>query len=128
MAQSTKLAGSTVLLVDDNPQTLESTGAFLRSRGLTVVSLSSPFGATNIVRRNRPDVIVLDVMMPGLSGEGLGGIIRKECEIPIIYFSSMPEEDLRDMASRTSKTTYVLKSEGVPFLADEIERLLEKKP
>jgi len=115
-----------VLLVDDNPQTLDDTASYLRSRGVSVVALSSPFGVTNTVRREYPNVIVLDVMMPGLSGGGLGSFIRHETEAPIIYFSAMPEEDLRDLVRNTPNACYVLKSEGIIFLTKEIERLLQR--
>jgi CheY-like chemotaxis protein len=37
----------------------------------------SPFGATNLIARERPNVILLDVMMPALSGASLGGILRE---------------------------------------------------
>ena len=116
-----------VLLVDDNPQTLEDTAAYLGAQGARVIALNSPFGVTNTVRRERPDVIVLDVMMPGLSGGGLGAIIRSESEAPIIYFSAMSEEDLRDLVVTTQNASYVLKSEGFAFLATEVRRLSQRR-
>jgi DNA-binding response OmpR family regulator len=116
-----------VLLVDDNPQTLDDTATYLSTQGTKVVALNSPFGVTNAVRRERPDVIVLDVMRPGLSGGGLGAIIRRESEAPIIYFSAISEEDLRDLTLVTQNTSYVLKSEGVAFLASEVKRLSQRR-
>jgi DNA-binding response OmpR family regulator len=112
-----------VLLVDDNPETLNNTTVHLQAQGARVIALNSPFGVTNTVRRERPDVIVLDVMLPGLSGGGLGAIIRSESDAPIIYFSAMPEQDLRDLARVIANASYVLKSEGILFLTNEIDRL-----
>src|SRR5512142_3375486 len=116
-----------VLLEDDNLETLDVTASHLRAQGARVVAASSPFGVTNIVRREQPDVIVLDVMMPGLSGSGLGAIIRSQSDAPIVYFSSMPEESLRDLTRETVNATYVLKSEGISFLAEEIERTSRRR-
>lgn len=120
----TLTAKPTLIVVDDNPETLHISEVCLRSNGWNVVAVGSPFGATNIVRRHTPDIIVLDVMMPGLDGGKLAALIRKDCEAPIIYFSEMPEEELRDLASRTSNSWYVLKSEGLVYLHEVIERRL----
>ena len=112
-----------MLLVDDNPETLNITTAHLQAQGARVIALNSPFGVTNMVRRERPDIIVLDVMLPGLSGGGLGTIIRSESDAPVIYFSAIPEQDLRDLSRAIANASYVLKSEGIIYLANEIERL-----
>lgn len=109
-----------VLLVDDNPESLHATAMHLITRGLRVISHDSPFGVTNIIARERPDVIVLDVMMPALSGGSLGGIIREKLTVPIIYFSAMPEEALHELVSCTRNSSYVLRSEGPAYLAEEI--------
>ena len=112
----------TVLLVDDNPQTLASTSSCLRANGMKVIAIASPFDATGIVQNQKPDAIILDVMMPGLNGAHLGTLIRKESDAPIIYFSAIPEEELRNLASRTPNAWYVLKSEGLIYLNEVIER------
>lgn len=114
----------TVMLVDDNPETLEATSHFLRFEGFNVLPQPGPFGVTALVAKEKPDAVVLDVMMPGLSGDGLGKVIRNNSDVPIIYFSAMPEEQLRDIAEGTRGATYVLKSEGISYLADEICRRL----
>ncbi len=127
----TKLADNkppTVMLVDDNPETLEATASFLRYEGFRVLAQAGPFGVTAQVGRERPDLVVLDVMMPGLSGDGLGKVIRESSFLPIVFFSAMPEEQLRDIAVRTSGATYVLKSEGISYLAEEIRRRLKLVP
>lgn len=123
-AELSRALPPTILLVDDNPKALESIEALLRAAGAEVVSTFSPFGATNMVRHHKPDVVVLDVMMPGLSGAGLGMVIRKESDVPIVYFSAMTEEALRDLAVQTPRASYVLKSEGAPYLIMEIGRWL----
>lgn len=116
----------TVVLVDDNPETLETTTSFLRFEGFRVLPQAGPFGVTALISREKPDAVVLDVMMPGLSGDGLGNVIRSNSNVPIIFFSSMPEEQLRDITVRASGATYVLKSEGITYLANEICRRINR--
>lgn len=113
------------MLVDDNPETLEATAMFLERRGYRVLPQSGPFGVTALIRREKPDAVVLDVMMPGLSGDSLSAIIRDNSDVPILYFSSMPEEQLRDVTYKTLGATYVLKSEGLEYLIQEIARRLK---
>jgi two-component system, OmpR family, response regulator len=113
---------ATVLLVDDNPSNLRSAEAFLRSKGFVVSTSSSPFGVTAIVQRLLPDVIVLDIMMPGLDGHDLASLLRRVSRSPIVFFSAMPEEQLRDLVGRFDNATYVLKSEGLAYLAQEVGR------
>ena len=114
-----------VLLVDDNPDTLESSASFLRYEGFHVLPQHGPFGVTALISREKPDIAILDVMMPGLRGDGLGKVIRRNSDVPIIYFSAMPEEQLRDISIGTIGATYVLKSEGVSYLVEEICRRLK---
>ncbi len=124
----TPLSGSRapkVVLVDDNPETLDATATFLQCEGFRILPQPGPFGVTALVNRERPDAVVLDIMMPGLSGDGLGKIIRDNSFVPIIFFSAMPEEQLRDIAERTPGASYVLKSEGTTYLAEEICRRLK---
>jgi CheY-like chemotaxis protein len=111
-----------VVVVDDNPESLELTSSELRGCGFRVLPQLGPFGVSALVNRERPSVIVLDVMMPGLSGDGLGKVIRNSSDAPIVYFSAMPEEELRDLSTRTPRSSYVLRSEGVGYLAQEIVR------
>jgi two-component system, OmpR family, response regulator len=117
-----KTQALTILLVDDSPSNLEAARAFLCSEGHVVSALSSPFGVTAAVHRLNPDVIVLDVMMPALGGQDLGVMIRKVSQSTIVFFSAMPEEELRDIAGRIDNATYVLKSEGLRYLAQEVAR------
>ena len=109
-----------VLLVDDNQESLHATAMHLIAKGFRVVCHDSPFGVTNIIARERPDAVVLDVMMPALSGDSLAGIIREKLSVPIIYFSAVPEEELHELVSCTRNSSYVLRSEGPGYLAEEI--------
>ncbi len=125
MIQPSDNSPPTVMIVDDNPETLEATASFLRNAGFRILAQPSPFGVTALISRERPELVVLDVMMPGLSGDGLGKLISDNSLVPIIFFSAMPEEQLRDIAVRTTGATYVLKSEGLSYLAEEIRRRLK---
>jgi CheY-like chemotaxis protein len=116
--------GKIVLLVDDNPEILETTLSYLQTRGLHIVTSSSALGVTALVGKHRPDVIVLDVMMPALDGDALATLIRGRKNstraTPIIFYSAMEEEQLHRLAADVPGTSYVAKSEGLHALYSAI--------
>jgi two-component system, OmpR family, response regulator len=120
----TPSVGKIVLLVDDNLEILETTSNYLHTRGLHVVTSSSALGVTALVSHHRPDVIVLDVMMPALDGDALASLIRGRKNntraTPIIFYSAMEEEQLHCLAAGLPGTSYVAKSEGLGALYSAI--------
>lgn len=60
-----------VMIVDDDPVTIEITTEFVRSRGYDVVSHNQALGTTAAITRARPDVVLLDIHMPGFRGDEL---------------------------------------------------------
>ncbi len=62
------IRGSKILIVDDNPQNLELVQAYLETMPVTVASAADGMAAVAEVERFRPDLVLLDVMMPRMSG------------------------------------------------------------
>jgi signal transduction histidine kinase len=75
---SAKSSGCTVLVVDDQEVTLRSTRRLLQREGHQVVAASSGQEALALYRRDRPQLLVVDYFMPGMTGEDLIREIRKE--------------------------------------------------
>lgn len=78
------------LIIDDDPAVHRLLGAHLQRRGHTWVSLGNGAGVAETFRSARPDIVVLDIMMPGLSGGDLYQLLRKEwgMQLPVIVSSS----------------------------------------
>lgn len=84
-------ADATVLVVDDLPQNLRLLDAVLSPRGFTVVQASSGQEALDLIRRCPPDVVLLDVMMPGLDGYETCRRIRQDPEtsfVPVVMVTA----------------------------------------
>lgn len=62
------LVQSTILIVDDNPQNIELLQAFLEALPVKVITAQDGVEALDMVSQNRPDLILLDIMMPRMSG------------------------------------------------------------
>jgi len=80
-----------VLLVDDDIDTLRLVGMMLESKGYQILTANSGEKALTIARNDRPDLIILDIMMPGVNGFEITQAIRQDertQDIPIIIFTA----------------------------------------
>lgn len=122
--------GFTALLVDDNEEVLLTTSRYLRARGVNVLTASSPLGVTNIIRREAPDVLVLDVMMPALSGDALAKLISTH-PTPrppaLVFYSALDEESLHKLTRGFPGATYVSKAAGVEELFLTLQESLDAR-
>jgi CheY-like chemotaxis protein len=104
-----------VMMVDDDSTTLEILAAVLEQRGHTVLQRDTAIGTTLAIIREAPDVVVLDVRMPGLTGDKLAGLIAaREDDPPIVLLhSSVPRTELEELA-RKSGAQGVIEKTGNP--------------
>jgi DNA-binding response OmpR family regulator len=72
------LAGKTVLCADDDLEILRLVSRHVKSRGATVLEASDGEEALRVARREKPDLVILDVMMPGMSGWEVCRAIRED--------------------------------------------------
>ena len=104
----------TVLLVDDDEGFTRSLSRLLRGCGWRVMTTNQSFGVLNLIADHRPQVVVLDVSMPGLDGVQLAELVRGDPELaetPVLLYSGMPEADLRDRALAVGADGYVVKGD-----------------
>ncbi|MEQ6916373.1 response regulator [Halomonas aquatica] len=92
-----------VLLVDDDPLLLESQSLVLESAGMQVLSLAEPMKLLEAMAQWSPEVVVLDVHMPEVSGPELAAVLREgdnHLELPILFLSA--ETDLQQQLQALS--------------------------
>lgn len=99
-----------ILLIDDEPDIVQLTAKRLTHAGYEVVCYESGLGAFEEVLRVKPDLILLDIRLPGISGlevyENIK-INKKTKSIPIIFFSA--NISLKDECLRKHKAQYFIK-------------------
>lgn len=89
------MQNQTILVVDDEKMIRDSLSSFLRSKGLAVFSAENGADALAILNREKISLIVLDLMLPDISGEELCKKIRRASSVPIIMLTAKSmEEDL----------------------------------
>jgi DNA-binding response OmpR family regulator len=81
-----------ILVVDDEPKVVQLTRDYLEKNGFRVLSAGDGLTALAVVRRDRPDLIILDLLLPGIDGREVCRAIRREYDIPIIMLTALAEE------------------------------------
>ncbi len=103
-----------ILVVDDDMKHLLTAKDLLEDMGYEVRMHQFAFGVTNVVRETQPDLILLDMNMPGLSGERLSKVLllnEKTKEIPIVFYSSNDEDSLRRAVVEHGVKGYIAKGD-----------------
>src|SRR6056297_3689482 len=92
-----------VLLIEDEPNIIEAIGFVLKRDGLNVRTHSNGVDAIEAVRRESPDLIILDVMLPGRSGYEILEELRGDAQIgdiPVLMLTARGQARDREMAER----------------------------
>lgn len=92
--QVNRLEGYKVLVVDDEPDVLAYLTAVLEDDGATVVQAIDGGQALDLARKEKPDLITLDLSMPGLDGGQVFEVLRKDAElstVPVCIITGKPE-------------------------------------
>jgi len=114
-----------VLVVDDNQDTCELLARILRRAGHDAACQTSPAGALDHIRRDVPDLVILDVMMPGMTGLEVLRALRAEkglAALPVVLFTALSDEKTRAEARRLGASGYVVKGTGWTELHAEIQK------
>jgi len=105
-----------ILLVDDEPEILEISRDYLRASAFDVVTANDGMQGLAAARREKPDLIVMDVMMPEMDGLELCKSIRRESNVPIIMLTARVEETDKLIGLEIGADDYITK----PFSPREL--------
>ena len=106
----------TVLVVDDEPPVRDIVGQYLVRDGYRVVATGDGRAVMDLIERESPDLVVLDVMLPGIGGLELCRAIRSRGSIPVILLTARSEETDRIVGLELGADDYVTK----PFSPREL--------
>ena len=108
--------GARILVIDDEPQIRRSLQVNLESKGYAVATAADAEQALQAIANRAPDVIVLDLLMPGMDGIALTRRIREHSAVPIIVLSAIGDERKKVEALELGADDYVTK----PFSTEEL--------
>jgi two-component system, OmpR family, KDP operon response regulator KdpE len=117
---------ASILVVDDEPQIRRVLRATLSSHGYVIREVKSGEEALEALREERPDLILLDVNMPGMGGIEAAREIRSMCDAPIIMLTVRSAERDKVLALDAGADDYVTKPFGIEELLARIRAALRR--
>ncbi len=116
-----------VLVADDRPTGRELVRAVLEKSGYEVLEAADGMEAVRVAREQQPNLIILDIHMPGRDGFGVVEELRKDAQFtatPIIALTASAMQGDRERAMALGFTGYITKPIRLDALRQEVERLL----
>lgn len=117
---------STVLILEDDPHTVEVVQLYLRRDGHHVLSATDGIAGLSLAREAQPDLIILDLMLPGMDGLEICRILRQESDVPIVMLTARADEEDRLAGLDLGADDYVTKPFSPRELAARIRAVLRR--
>ena len=122
------MAGKRVLVVDDDTKTVELVKLYLNRDGYRVLTAYTGTEALRLARKSHPDLIVLDLMLPGMDGLEVCRTLRGESDVPIIMLTAKTTERDKLTGLDMGADDYVTKPFSPQELAARVRALLRRLP
>jgi CheY-like chemotaxis protein len=122
---------STILLVDDDQAILDLMAAILERKGFKVVRTTDSLAVMDMLDSMRPQLVISDLMMPGLDGLELCEQIRMQPEytaLPVLILSAKNDQRAIEACLQAGATEYAVKPISSQNLISTVHRLLAARP
>ena len=122
---------SVVLIVDDSPTEMAALTGMLKRHGVEGLSAQNADAGLELARTRHPDLVLMDVVMPGLNGFQATRQLAKDPDtsgIPVVMVSTKSQETDRVWAMRQGARGYVTKPIDERLLLQTIRQVLDSKP
>jgi two-component system KDP operon response regulator KdpE len=120
------MSGARILIVDDEPQIRRALQVGLEDHGYAVTTAVSGEEALAAVIARKPDVIVMDLLMPGMTGVEVTRRVREQSRVPIIVLSAVTAENKKVEALEVGADDYVTKPFSTAELLARIKSVLRR--
>lgn len=117
---------TTLLLVDDEPDVLRLLKAGCEQAGYEILTAGDAAEALRIFFQNRPNLVVVDLRMPGMNGFDLVARIRELSDVPIIILSGLGGEEEKVRALSLGADDFVVKPVGIREMVARVETVLRR--
>lgn len=117
---------ATVLVVDDERKIRDLVSSYLAREGFVSLVAKTGYEALELAKRTRPDIVVLDLMLPDLPGEEVARLLRKTSDVPILMLTAKASEEERVAGLRLGADDYMVKPFSPRELMARIEAILRR--
>jgi DNA-binding response OmpR family regulator len=121
------MAGEKILLVDDSPEVVQGLTLALAEAGYLTRSATDGPGALREFYSSQPDVILLDLMLPGMTGTEVCKRVRSLSDTPVIILSAVEDEAQKIYALTIGADDYVVKGTGIGELLARISACIRRQ-
>jgi DNA-binding response OmpR family regulator len=115
-----------ILIADDEQHILDALGAYLRQDGFQVLACRNGSEALAVFRREQPDLVILDVMMPEMDGWAVARQIRKQSDAPLLFLTARVDEADQLIGLELGADEYVTKPFSPRVVAARVRALLRR--
>jgi DNA-binding NtrC family response regulator len=123
----TRKAAISLLIIDDNPGSLEMLATALAQPGLEILTASDPEEGIDLVHRHRPQIVLTDLVMPHLTGlEVLERIVEFDPSIDVILMTAHYATESAVEAIKKGATDYLNKPISIAMLRERVGKLIEE--
>lgn len=120
-----------VMVIEDDPTDLKLMGAVLKISGHSVDGRNTAEDAMEALAADQPDVILLDLRLPGMDGLTLVRQLKANaatCQIPIVAMTAYPDNYQREELLAAGCNAYIVKPIDTRELPNQLEAIAGKKP
>ncbi len=118
---------ASILVVDDEIPFLESLRFSFERQGYRVLTATDGQAGLRVARSERPDIIILDVMLPGMDGFKVCQALRRESDVPIIMLTARDDETDKVVGLELGADDYVTKPFGLRELMARVRAALRRR-
>ena len=115
-----------ILVVEDEPSLLETLLYNLEKNGYQVISASDGYRALELARTKAPDLIIMDLMIPGIDGMELTRILRAEMKVPLLMLTARTDEIDRVLGLEMGADDYITKPFSMRELMARVKAALRR--
>ena len=115
-----------ILIIEDEESIQNIIKAFLEDAGYTVVLAADGLEGIEQFRANKPDLVLLDLMLPKIDGFAVCEILRKESHVPIIMLTALDDDDSQMKGFDALADDYITKPFSMPVVMKHIEAVLRR--
>ncbi|MGB9776016.1 MAG: response regulator [Anaerolineae bacterium] len=117
----------TILVVEDEPALLETLEYTLKREGYRILTATDGWTAVETARRERPDLVILDIILPGIDGFEVCRILRRESAVPILMLTARTDEVDKVVGLEVGADDYVTKPFSMRELLARVKALLRRE-
>ena len=115
-----------ILIIEDEESIQNIIRAFLEDAGYTVVLAADGLEGIEQFRENKPDLVLLDLMLPKIDGFAVCEILRKESRVPIIMLTALDDDASQMKGFDSLADDYITKPFSMPLVVKHIEAVLRR--